>query len=141
MSVLCPTDSNANLLHRVVMNVEFEEIVPTVMPQLHQVLILGLRSHEESSVCLTAVGVVGDVCRAIGEGIVQYSGDLIGAMMYSLQIPTLNKQAKCACIAAFGDIALALGGKIDHFLQFICPVLQDASQTTVDTVRIPSTVE
>jgi importin subunit beta-1 len=104
------------------------------MRQLQQVLILGLRNHEESAVCLTAVGVVGDCCRAIGPAFMPYSGDIVGAMLHSLQNPTLEKRVKAAILAAFGDIALALGGNIETYLQYICPVLQDASQTTVDVV-------
>src|SRR5689334_19169359 len=48
------------------------------MPNFHKWLEFALRNWEEHMVCGVAVGVVGDICRALGEKILPYCDVIVG---------------------------------------------------------------
>ena len=52
-------------------------------------------------------------------------------LLQLLQHPQLNRSVKPAVISAFGDIALAIGGDFQKYLQVVLTMLGQAAQTEV----------
>lgn len=54
-------------------------------------LMTGLRNVEEYQVCTCAVGVVGDLCRALGRDVSSVCDDIVRALLELLQSPSLTR--------------------------------------------------
>ena len=89
----------------------------------------GLKSHEAYQVCTVAVGVVGDLSRALGSKIAPYCNEIVQSLLEILQNSTLNRAVKPHVLSCFGDIALALEGGFEPYLQVTLMMLLQASQT------------
>mmetsp|Transcript_16497 Transcript_16497/g.27260 ORF Transcript_16497/g.27260 Transcript_16497/m.27260 type:complete len:855 (+) Transcript_16497:110-2674(+) len=94
-------------------------------------LNLGLRNWEEHQVCAVAVGVVGDVCRALEAKIAPFCDEIVTLLLQDLQNPHLNRNVKPPLISAFGDIALAIGGQFEKYLHVVMGMLTQASEVEV----------
>jgi len=101
------------------------------MSHFRSFLILGLRNHEEHQVCAVAVGVVGDIARALINKIAPYCDEIVAILLANLQNPALNRNVKPPILSCFGDIALAIGGEFTKYLGIVMNMLQQASTTTV----------
>lgn len=66
------------------------------MPHFRPFLLLGLQNHEQHQVCAVAVGVVGDLCRALEGRILPYCDELITLLMQNLQASAHHRTAPCA---------------------------------------------
>lgn len=108
--------------------IDFEKYMPHFLP----FLTMGLRNYEEYQVCSVAVGVVGDIARALGPKISSYCDEIVSILLQNLQNPHLNRNVKPPILSAFGDIALAISSEFSKYLPVVMTVLQQASQTTVD---------
>jgi importin subunit beta-1 len=95
-------------------------------------LKVGLRNYEEHQVCAVAVGVVGDIARALGPKLVPYCDDIVSLLLQDLQNQHLNRNVKPPILSCFGDIGLAIGGEFVKYLSVVMGMLQQASTTTVD---------
>jgi len=111
-----------------VMEREFEKYMAHFKP----FLLLGLSSWQDYSVCQVAVGVVGDLCRVLNEGMVYYTDEIVTILLTDLQNPTLNRSVKPAILSCFGDIALAISGHFEKYLSVVMSMLQQASATQVE---------
>ena len=49
-------------------------------------LIQGLQNRAEYSVCISAIGVVGDLCRAVGAEITPYCDEIMQSCLESLAV-------------------------------------------------------
>lgn len=107
----------------------FSVLVQKYMPHLHQFLMLGLRNHEAYHVCSIAVGLVGDTARALESKIQPYCNDYVTALLENLQNPMLNRAVKPPVLSAFGDIALAIGGNFEPYMQVTLMMLIQAQAT------------
>ena len=56
------------------------------MAQFKDVVMMGLRNHEEFQVCTVAVGVVGDLSRALGKALAQFCNEIVQALLEILQV-------------------------------------------------------
>lgn len=99
------------------------------MQALQQFLIMGLRNFEAYHVCVVAVGLVGDIARAIEGKLQPYCDEIMSALLQSLQNQSLHRSVKPPVLSAFGDIALAIGGAFEPYLQVSLMMLFQASQT------------
>ncbi|GAB9473868.1 Importin subunit beta [Globisporangium polare] len=79
------------------------------------VLLLGLRNSEEYMVCSVAVGVVGDLCRALEKNILPLCDDIVTALIEILKNASLNRSVKPPVLSCFGDIALAIEGDYERY--------------------------
>jgi len=95
----------------------------------HPYLMMCLRNFEAFQVCRVAVGVVGDIARAIEGQITPFCDDIMSALMQSLQNQTLHRDVKPAVISCIGDIALAIGAAFEPYLQVSLMMMMQASQT------------
>mmetsp|Transcript_1337 Transcript_1337/g.1780 ORF Transcript_1337/g.1780 Transcript_1337/m.1780 type:complete len:860 (+) Transcript_1337:100-2679(+) len=99
------------------------------MSHFHPCLLMGLRTYEEYQVCTVAVGVVGDICRALEAQVLPFCDDIVRCLLENLQNPELNRSVKPPVLSAFGDIALAISGQFEKYLQVTMMMLAQASMT------------
>ena len=95
-------------------------------------LMAGLQNYREYHVCIAAVGVVGDLSRALGENILLHCDDLIKCLLAGLTEVSLFRDAKPHIISALGDIALAIGPNFKNYIETVLQLLSQASQIEVD---------
>lgn len=96
---------------------------------LHPYLMTGLRNFEAFQVCSVAVGLVGDIARAIEGKIQPYCNDIMTAFVQALQNQTLHRSVKPPVFSCFSDIALAIGAAYEPYLQISLMMMMQASQT------------
>jgi importin subunit beta-1 len=103
------------------------------MPHFRPFLGLGLANYEEHQVCAVAIGVVGDICRALEAKVLPYCDEIVNLLLRNLQNPALNRNVKPPILSCFGDIALAVGGHFEKYMQVTMSMLVQASSTAIDT--------
>ena len=104
---------------------DFEKYMTALQPYL----IMGLRNFEAYHVCVIAVGLVGDIARSIESKLQPYCDEIMSALLQSLQNQSLHRSVKPPVLSSFGDIALAIGGQFEPYLQVSLMMLFQASQT------------
>ncbi|KAF9449073.1 ARM repeat-containing protein [Macrolepiota fuliginosa MF-IS2] len=87
-----------------------------------------LKSHEDTQLCTTAVGLIGDFSRALGEQSATYATGFMTVLLENLQSDVLNRNVKVSILACFGDIALAIGPAFEPFFETTMSVLRQAGQ-------------
>lgn len=107
---------------------DFEKYVPHLMDFIYAALSV----LDEFQVYISAVGVTGDIARAIGAGIAAYAPNLLQALLTALASPVLHRTAKPTVVAAFGDIATALGAGFAPYLPDVMNMLNQAGQIRAD---------
>ncbi|XP_065202089.1 importin subunit beta-1 isoform X2 [Planococcus citri] len=95
-------------------------------------LFIGLKNHSEHQVCLSAVGVVGDLCRALKIGIAPYCDEIMTLLLSNLSNDSVHRSVKPHILSVFGDIALAIGPAYEKYLDVVLNMLVQASQIQVD---------
>nr|XP_033501255.1 importin subunit beta-1 [Epinephelus lanceolatus] len=83
-------------------------------------------------VCLAAVGLVCDLCRALMSNILPYCDEIMQLLLENLGNENVHRSVKPQILSAFGDIALAIGGEFKKYLDIVLDTLQQASQAQVD---------
>lgn len=63
--------------------------------------------------CQVTVGVLGDICRAVEDGIYPYCDALMQTLLTNLQSGEVHRNIKPQILSAFGDIALAIGDRFE----------------------------
>ncbi|CAK4084837.1 unnamed protein product [Aphanomyces euteiches] len=101
------------------------------MTPFYPILIAGLSNVQEHAVCASAVGVVGDVCRALGADVNVFIPDIVNQLLNILRFPNLNRTVKPPVIAVFGDIGLAIEGEFEPYFQHVMEMLLQAAQACV----------
>jgi len=99
------------------------------MPALQPFLMTGLRNFEAYQVCTVAVGLVGDISRAIEGEMKPYCDEIMSALIEALQNSALHRSVKPPVLSCFGDIALAIGVGYEPYLQVSIMMLLQAAQT------------
>lgn len=82
-------------------------------------------------VCLSSVGVLGDVCRNVEGGILPYCDDLVSIMLLDLSREDVNRTIKPQILSGFGDIALVIGEAFEKYLEPVLRVLKQAMGLSV----------
>lgn len=103
------------------------------VPYLQTPLLTGLKSVEESGLCTVAVGVVGDLCRALNRSIMPYCDDIMHCLLELLQSPVLNRSVKPHVISVFADIAMAIEGDFERYSKIILGILKQAGEVDINT--------
>lgn len=105
-------------------------------------LVNALQAHQEYQLCSIAVGLIGDISRALGEQTQPYAQGFMEVLLADLQSSVLHRSAKPPILSTFGDVALAVGG--DNFSQYLettMQVLLQAGSMKADSVSVyPSDV-
>lgn len=107
--------------------VDFERFMPLFAPMLK----VGLENYEEIQVCLVALGILSDVCRALDRKIITYSDTFVQILVGHLEKPAVDRKIKAAALTCFGDIALAVQGDFEKYLPKVLQLLLQAAQTKI----------
>jgi importin subunit beta-1 len=83
-------------------DIEFNRYMRFLLPHL----LNGLKNIEEYQVCACAVGLVGDMTRALTNLMTPYCDDIMMCLIELLRSNSLNKIVKPHIISCFADIAL-----------------------------------
>ncbi|KAK7879817.1 hypothetical protein WMY93_033513 [Mugilogobius chulae] len=95
-------------------------------------LVIGLKNHAEYQVCLAAVGLVCDLCRALMSNILPYCDKIMNLLLDNLRNQDVHRSVKPQILSVFWDIALAIGGEFKKYLAVVVDTLNQASQAQVD---------
>ncbi|GAA5883022.1 hypothetical protein JCM1840_004096 [Sporobolomyces johnsonii] len=106
----------------------FHPYLPAFLPPL----VNALGSHDEYQLCSIAVGLVGDICRALGDASLPYCQGFMEVLLAALQSPVLHRSVKPPILSCFGDVALAVGSGFEPFLETTMGVLQQAGAMRAD---------
>mmetsp|Transcript_14743 Transcript_14743/g.25101 ORF Transcript_14743/g.25101 Transcript_14743/m.25101 type:complete len:270 (+) Transcript_14743:1-810(+) len=99
------------------------------MGALQPFLMNGLRNFEAYQVCTVAVGLVGDISRAIEGAMQPFCDEIMSALIEALQNSALHRSVKPPVLSCFGDIAMAIGASYEPYLQLSLMMLLQAAQT------------
>lgn len=97
-------------------------------------MVPALQAHEDTQLCQVAVGIIGDISRALGEQSAQYAQPFMTLLLENLQSEVLNRNVKISILASFGDIALAIGPAFEPFLHTAMGVLGQAGSVQPNPV-------
>ncbi|KZT37128.1 ARM repeat-containing protein [Sistotremastrum suecicum HHB10207 ss-3] len=102
----------------------FTPYINAFLPYLYP----ALKAHEDTQLCTVAVGLIGDISRALGENSAQYANAFMSVLLENLQSAVLNRNVKIPILACFGDIAMAIGPAYEPYLDTAMGVLRQAGQ-------------
>ncbi|XP_061183739.1 importin subunit beta-1-like [Saccostrea echinata] len=94
-------------------------------------LIASLKNSEEHSVCLAAIGLVRNLCQALGRMMSPYCDEIM-LLLENLWNSNLHRSVKPHLLSVFGEIALAIGPDFKKFLTKVMTILHQASQEKVE---------
>jgi len=97
------------------------------MGVLRPFLMQHLRETQSYKICGIATGLVGDICRALEIKIAPFCNEIVEELMRNLKNQELDRSVKPRILNALGDIALAIGGHFDRYLQWVMKLLEDAA--------------
>lgn len=95
-------------------------------------LLQALKQVADYQTCQVAVGVVGDICRALQDDVFQYGDQLMVALLQNLQSDEVHRSIKPQILSTFGDLALAVGDKFEVYLSHVIQMLQSAAQLCME---------
>lgn len=95
-------------------------------------LMIGLKNVAEYQVCHAAVGLVGDICRALSANVEPMCDDIMNVLLENLSSNEVHRLVKPQILSVFGDIALAIGINFKKYLEVVLQTLMQASQAQVD---------
>ncbi|KAJ2775984.1 karyopherin Kap95 [Coemansia nantahalensis] len=98
-------------------------------------LYSALQNHEEYQLCSISVGLIGDICRSLGQDAVPYCDQFITILLQNLESEVLHRDVKPGILSCFGDIALAIGGRFEAYLEVSFRVLISACNLSAGTYK------
>jgi importin subunit beta-1 len=111
-----------NILRFLALESNFSPYIGAFLPLLYP----ALKAHEDTQLCTVAVGIIGDISRALGEQSAQYASHFMTVLLENLQSEILNRNVKIVILSCFGDIALAIGTNFEPYLETTMNVLRQA---------------
>ncbi|KAK0463208.1 armadillo-type protein [Desarmillaria tabescens] len=106
----------------------FAPYIGAFLPYLYP----ALKAHEDTQLCTVAVGIIGDISRALGDQSAQYANPFMTVLLENLQSDVLNRNVKITILSCFGDIALAIGGGFEPYLDTTMNVLKQAGAVEIN---------
>lgn len=102
-------------------------------------LIAALANHESFAVCAMAVGVVGDLSRALDAEMAQFCDKLVReALAPLLERKDVDRRLKPFVMTALGDLALATRGQFEPFVPGTVKLLSQAAFTRLEDGPVDS---
>ncbi|KAJ1945363.1 karyopherin Kap95 [Kickxella alabastrina] len=108
---------------------DFSRYLETFAPFLYT----ALHNHEEYQLCSISVGLIGDICRSLGRDAAQYCDQFMTILLQDLESDVLHRDVKPGILSCFGDIALAIGGRFESYLEVSFGVLMSACNLSANT--------
>lgn len=122
MAFTLVTIPHAHYLQISALETQFSPYISAFLPFLYP----ALKAHEDTQLCTVAVGIIGDISRALGDQSAQYAGPFMTVLLENLQSDVLNRNVKIVILSCFGDIALAIGPSFEPYLETTMNVLRQA---------------
>jgi len=114
---------------------KFAHFMPTFFP----ILLAALSNHDQFAVCAMAVGVVGDLSRALDVEMNQYCDRLVReALAPLLESKDVDRKLKPLVMTAMGDLALATRGQFEPYVPGTVKLLTQASFTRLEDGPVDS---
>eukprot|EP00211_Chloroparvula_japonica_P005302 CAMPEP_0119121914 /NCGR_PEP_ID=MMETSP1310-20130426/2329_1 /TAXON_ID=464262 /ORGANISM="Genus nov. species nov., Strain RCC2339" /LENGTH=875 /DNA_ID=CAMNT_0007111509 /DNA_START=167 /DNA_END=2794 /DNA_ORIENTATION=+ len=105
---------------------ELQESFAPLAPEFMDFVCHALAMRSAPSVVVVAVGVIGDLCKALGKSFVQYSDTVVKILADDLRDADFPTKNKVYIISCFADIAQALGAAFgERYLGGVCQILDD----------------
>lgn len=95
-------------------------------------LCIGLKNHAEYQVCGSAVGLTGDIFRALKIKALPYCDEIMTLLLENLSDNSVHRSVKPQILSVFGDIVLSIGAEFKKYLDVVLQTLAQASQAQVD---------
>ena len=112
---------------------ELESDFAHFMVSFSPLLYGAIQNHAEYHLCTVAVGVVGDLGRALGPSLLGSCDQLMMLLLEALQDPALARDVKPHVVSAIGDIATGVGAAFVKYLPSTMGLFAQAGAiTTVD---------
>lgn len=109
------------------------------MPVFAPVLLAALANHEAFAVCGMAVGVVGDLSRALDSEMSSYCDKLVReALAPLLERKDVDRKLKPLVMTALGDLALATRGQFEPYVPGTVKLLSQAAFTRLEDGPVDS---
>lgn len=102
------------------------------MQNLAPPLYAALENMEDFQVCAAAVGLVGDLSRALGKSMSPFVEEIFVRLMKLLMNQHVDRSVKPPILSTFGDVALALGGEFHKYMDHSMTMLYNASQIQIE---------
>jgi len=103
------------------------------MQQFTPLLVQGLQQFSIDSMLSVSVGVVVDICAAIGPAFQPFADAVVQVLLQCLRDGSVVRDVKPTVVSAFGDIAMAIQGAYEPYLQVTVMLLMQASQQTAES--------
>lgn len=129
VSQLCPNPKNTDAL-LLALEQNFHPYLQAFLPFLAP----ALKAYDDPQLCSVAVGLIGDICRALAEVSASYCDMFMTALLENLASQQLDRSVKISVVACFGDIAMAIGPAFEPYLAATMDVLRLAGEQKVDAV-------
>lgn len=81
---------------------------------------------------MVSVGVVVDICAAVGGQIQPFCDQIMGALTDCLRDGSAHRDTKPVVFSCFGDVAMAIGASFEPYLQVASMLLMQASQAQMN---------
>ncbi|KAF8069441.1 KPNB1 [Scenedesmus sp. PABB004] len=101
------------------------------LPAFYPFLKMGLMNHAEWQVCLSTVGVLGDVARNVESDLLPYCDEIMQLLIHNLSSNDVHRSIKPQILSTFGDLALVLGDAYEKYLDTVKRMLAQAMHLSV----------
>ena len=91
---------------------DFARYMESILPFISSALV----NYDDYAVGCIVLGVIGDISRALGEGVQPYCEFLVSQIGALLQNPSAHRKLRPSCLYAIGDLSLAIGGRFEVYV-------------------------
>eukprot|EP00096_Caligus_rogercresseyi_P011617 TRINITY_DN461_c1_g1_i1.p1 TRINITY_DN461_c1_g1~~TRINITY_DN461_c1_g1_i1.p1 ORF type:complete len:884 (+),score=288.24 TRINITY_DN461_c1_g1_i1:73-2724(+) len=103
------------------------------MDSLKPYLLHAMKNTAEYCVCNDAIGLVGDLCRALSSELTPHCDEIMTILLEILSDKGVHRSVKPQIFCVFGDIALALGPGFKKYFEVVMRTLAEAAQANCDS--------
>lgn len=107
---------------------DFSRYMPHLMPILQE----ALSNVQHHQLCGVAVGVTGEICRALGKQLCPYAEKIVYHLLEALKSATLDRSVKPTILTCFGDIAMSIKSDFEVYLKQVMECMKQAAESSVN---------
>ncbi|KAI9332514.1 armadillo-type protein [Obelidium mucronatum] len=89
-------------------------------------LLRALQNPQDHQLSAIAVGLIGDICRSLNEQILPFCREYMTFLVENLKSPVLDRSVKPSILSCFGDIAIAIAGEFEPFIEPVMQIIDEA---------------
>lgn len=101
------------------------------MNDFYDYLKTGLQHHQEWQVCLSTVGVLGDLTRALGPALLPKCDEIVHILLTNLGSAEVHRDIKPELMVTVGDLALGIEAAFAKYLDAVRGMLSGAMLTSI----------